>query len=779
MKRIIIYLLSVFLFVAIYGIGTWFSIFSLLVSGFASVIWIPAGVALAVLFLYGFRLWPGIFIGAFFAYFFHGAPFSLALIMGIGSTLEVLVGFYVLKHLYFESSLQRFWDVIVLVVAAAAMSTFASTVIGIAGMMTGNAGHLVYLHTWTWWIGDMLGIILISPFLFIWSGGMGNVTFKRRRLFECGTVLLFIFSFAAMLAATGGRFSFFAGLPYAINLLATQLLLCIFGIAMLALAAFRAERMKMAAQLIKEGSHIKTFFEWLAENAPSIAIFAAILLPVILLTTFGLVRTYEDSTRVTFSERKAIAQLAANVLSRQFDRLVDVGVALTDRRQLKESIIKGNWQEAIKNFQGIEKEFPYLDLAVLFTREGILKDATITDPRARGTIGQSTTFRDWWQGAYRHGNWAPHVSEVFKRAPLPQLNVIVVAIPIRSDEKVIGVLMLQVNLQTMLSWSGDINVGKDAFVYFVDQNGHVAGHPKYPSEAPIQNYSSLDIVQKIHRGQSGVEIFYNSIEKEERFIAYEPVSKYGWGVIVSQDKAAAFAIRDRELSVGILFDMVIIICALFLSFFISQSRRQLSYYAKGLKGMVEERTKKLAEAQARDHAILMNMGEGLAVTDKNNKIIFVSRSFEKLLGWRSEEVIGKDFDKIVSKEDVRGTTTSFKEMPLPRVLQEEDMLISAATFYFSKNDKTKFPVSLIVAPIIVNGETIGFIETFRDITEQMRIDEAKTEFISLASHQLRTPLSAIRWLSESLTKKEKLALSTKQYIEDIHFSALRMEKLVE
>lgn len=763
---------------AVYGAAAWFCISSLSAFGFARFIWPPAGIALAALVLYGFDLWPGIFLGAFFAYLFHGMPIPMALIMGITSACEALAGFYLLTRLYFERSLERVWDVIVLVAVACAMSTLAGAAIGIMNLLTGNTIDLFsHLHTWTWWIGDVLGIIFTASFLLVWLGRLPRITFNAMRL---AVSVSLVFLFAVILTPSLRGFNLFVRLSYATNLLITQAFLFIISVAVFVSSALYDERRKIVAQSIREGTHIKTLSEWLKENMASIGIFSAIMLPVILLTIFGLVRSYQDSTNITFSERKAIAQLAAINLTRQFDRVIDVETALTDRKQLKSAILKGDWAEAIKNLKGFEKDFPYFDLAALYSPEGIRKDVDRIEPGVRETIGQSYTFRDWWQQTYRHGNWASHVSDIFKRAPLPQLNCVVVTVPIRSDGKVIGVLLGRITLPTILSWAGDIDVGKDGYVYFVDQFGNVGGHPKYPPEAPIQNYSSLEIVKKIHQGQSGVEIFYNDIEKEERFVAYEPVSKYGWGVITSQNKAAAFAARDRALFVGILFDLVIIICAIFLSIFISDSRQKLSYYAKGLKTMVEERTRKLAEAQARDDAILMNIGEGLVATDISEKIIFVNQSFEKLLGWKSEEVIGKDFGRIILREDASGKRVSLKDLlfsPVPK----EGVLVTplAATFYFSRKDKTKFPASLIAAPIIVNGERVGIIETFRDITEQARIDEAKTEFISLASHQLRTPISAIRWLSELLAKKEKLNMGVKQYVKDIHFSALRLERLIE
>ena len=62
------------------------------VSRFATLIWSPSGIAAAALLLFGYRLWPAIIIGAFLVNLLNGAPLFVAVGIGIGNTLEALVG---------------------------------------------------------------------------------------------------------------------------------------------------------------------------------------------------------------------------------------------------------------------------------------------------------------------------------------------------------------------------------------------------------------------------------------------------------------------------------------------------------------------------------------------------------------------------------------------------------------------------------------------------------------------------------------------------------------
>jgi len=98
-----------------------------------------------------------------------------------------------------------------------------------------------------------------------------------------------------------------------------------------------------------------------------------------------------------------------------------------------------------------------------------------------------------------------------------------------------------------------------------------------------------------------------------------------------------------------------------------------------------------------------------------------------------------------------------------------------------KKDGTTIPVAESAAPIKDNnGDIIGCVVVFYDVTEERQIGKAKTEFVYLTSHQLRTPLTALNWISETLSSTDKGELSKKQkkYIEKIVKASGRMTLLV-
>lgn len=141
------------------------------IGDFASLVWPPSGIALAALFLFGFELWPGIFLGAFFANSFNGAPVFAAAGIGLGSTLEAVIGAYLLRRVGFRREYDRLSDaqnfVLAIPIGAAAAALIGPISLLLAGIIEMPAVALVIE---TWWIGDILGIILVTPFLLTWWG---------------------------------------------------------------------------------------------------------------------------------------------------------------------------------------------------------------------------------------------------------------------------------------------------------------------------------------------------------------------------------------------------------------------------------------------------------------------------------------------------------------------------------------------------------------------------------------------------------------------------------
>ncbi|TSC95255.1 MAG: two-component sensor histidine kinase [Parcubacteria group bacterium Licking1014_1] len=190
----------------------------------------------------------------------------------------------------------------------------------------------------------------------------------------------------------------------------------------------------------------------------------------------------------------------------------------------------------------------------------------------------------------------------------------------------------------------------------------------------------------------------------------------------------------------------------------------------------------LINAKAKDEALLQSIGDGIIATGLDKKIIAMNKMAEKLLGWKTDEAIGKLYDEVVSLEDEKGTFVPPEEKPLHKAFIHGTTTTTTTTtglYLFSKN-KIKFPVAITISPIILDDKRIGAVEVFRDITKEKEMEKLRTDFLALASHQLRTPLSGTKWLIETMQKgiTGKIEPKEKEYLGQVYQLNERMIQLV-
>jgi len=181
-------------------------------------------------------------------------------------------------------------------------------------------------------------------------------------------------------------------------------------------------------------------------------------------------------------------------------------------------------------------------------------------------------------------------------------------------------------------------------------------------------------------------------------------------------------------------------------------------------------------------ALLTGIGDGVIATDDETKIIIMNPAAEKILGWSKEEVIGMKLLDVINVVDDKNIPIPESERPIIKAVSELKPFVTSinSNYNYLAKDGKRIPVLLNAAPVVVAGKLIGAINIFRDISHEKDIDRMKTEFISLSSHQLRTPLSAIKWFGEMLLAGDAGTLSTeqKEFVDNIYQSTERMIALV-
>lgn len=141
-------------------------------NGFVTVVWPPSGFALAALLIGGTRYALAVFFGAVLIIISEGGPIEAALLNGLGNMLEAWFGVWILnRDPNFSKTLPTLRDYLQLFILAGGIGSMISALLGASALMlSGLIEPSSYLeNVLHWWMGDVLGIVLITPLILIWQ----------------------------------------------------------------------------------------------------------------------------------------------------------------------------------------------------------------------------------------------------------------------------------------------------------------------------------------------------------------------------------------------------------------------------------------------------------------------------------------------------------------------------------------------------------------------------------------------------------------------------------
>jgi len=182
--------------------------------------------------------------------------------------------------------------------------------------------------------------------------------------------------------------------------------------------------------------------------------------------------------------------------------------------------------------------------------------------------------------------------------------------------------------------------------------------------------------------------------------------------------------------------------------------------------------------RAEAETLFNSLGEGIIATDINARITRVNPAALAILGFTEQELIGTWFPESIVATFDNGSPIDIMDRPVTQAIVTGKTVSTRAQY--RRKDGSLVPISLTVSPIMRGAKPTGAIEVFRDVTLDIKSDKMKSEFISVASHQLRTPLSAINVYTHMLHDGMVGDLNTEQavFIKSILGSVGRMNHLI-
>ena len=177
---------------ALYFIAGKFGLSLAIIHPSASMVWPPSGLAFAAVLLWGYRLWPGVFLGAFLVNITTQGTLLTTLGIAAGNTLESLLGAWLIQQFANGPKVfERARNIFKFVLLAAFLSTTVSATFGVTSLALGGyVPWSSYGDIWlTWWLGDITGVLLAGPVLVIWAT-QPYPTLKLSRILEAVGLLL-------------------------------------------------------------------------------------------------------------------------------------------------------------------------------------------------------------------------------------------------------------------------------------------------------------------------------------------------------------------------------------------------------------------------------------------------------------------------------------------------------------------------------------------------------------------------------------------------------------
>lgn len=398
-----------------------------------------------------------------------------------------------------------------------------------------------------------------------------------------------------------------------------------------------------------------------------------------------------------------------------------------------------------------------------------------------------------------------YISQPFFDDPnRPDLPFLTIIVPIESyPGNFIGALVGKLGLAKILDLVTTEKVGESGNAYLVDKQGKVLAHIDGLKAIKHEDFSGLSIIQKVINGQNGVETFINEEGKKMlgAYAFYEPL---GWGIIVQQPAEEAFApvvsFINRSIILTVFFTVLSLVLAVIifriillnpianlkrgllkfgagdLAFRVKiKSRDEIGDLAYSFNQTAEKlmvSTQALEKEKNQTSAIVSSLGDGLIMYNPEGEIDFLNPKAEEMLWISRNDVLGKLLD-----DKYFFSTSLLKNFYDISMLKLNDWETKEYTVEGPKK------IILRVTNITLKGprkNNLGYMRVLHDITREREVEAIKSEFVSLASHQLRTPLSAVKWSLNMLFEGSygNLTSGQKEIVWKISGSNERMIQLV-
>lgn len=184
------------------------------------------------------------------------------------------------------------------------------------------------------------------------------------------------------------------------------------------------------------------------------------------------------------------------------------------------------------------------------------------------------------------------------------------------------------------------------------------------------------------------------------------------------------------------------------------------------------------------NTFLNTLRDGVILLSDKHTVLFANVSAQHMLGLSEKQLLDKHFEDTVQLQ-ADGKQISGSQSPVVKAHEKNGIYSSQSDkdvkLTMARADRSMLSVKMTVLPSNSSSSNVAFIVIFHDSSADEKIDQAKSEFIALVSHQLRTPVNIISWYVEKLMNEKHGNLNSSQatYLDEVVKSNKRVTDLVQ
>lgn len=373
---------------------------------------------------------------------------------------------------------------------------------------------------------------------------------------------------------------------------------------------------------------------------------------------------------------------------------------------------------------------------------------------------------------------------------------------IRGGHAIKGVLTATVDLGSL--WQNVLaqKTGTKSYAYVVDSQGALLAYPKQQFLASHHELKSVAAVASFLKnpGANAAPMVTTSELGQPVLSSYSQIPETGWGVIAEEPTASIYASANRIVDVGIALFIVVAVLVIIMSYLFSRrltkpikrlaagsekiasgdlqarvpvtSRDEIGAASVAFNSMATSMANSLHQAVAESaklKIILDNVGEGVIAIDASGRIVLANLAAAVLVGGMPKDIIGRKFQDCFALEQ--------NEEPFVPPTGKSDMYKDIT---LTSPQRRVHYMDILVNRMTDDPSGITAIFTIIDRTGERDLEMMKVDFVSMAAHELRTPITAIRGYLELIKLGDESALAppVRGYVQNIRASAVQLVGLI-